>query len=34
MKKFFIIIITKFITVILKLLGKNAGNLPGDLAVK
>ena len=34
MKKFFIIIITKFITVILKLLGKNAGNLPGNLALK
>ena len=34
MKKFFIIIIAKFITVILKLFGKNAGNLPGNLALK
>lgn len=34
MKKFFIIVITKFITVILKLFGKNAGNLPGNLALK
>ncbi len=34
MKKFFIIIITKAITVLLKLLGKNAGNLPGSIALK
>ena len=34
MKKFLIIIITKIITVILKILGKNAGNLPGNLALK
>lgn len=34
MKKFLIIIITKIITGILKLLGKNAGNLPGNLALK
>lgn len=34
MKKFCIIIITKFITIVLKILGKNAGNLPGNLALK
>lgn len=34
MKKFLIIIMTKIITVILKILGKNAGNLPGNLALK
>lgn len=34
MKKFFIIVITKLITAILRLLGKNAGNLPGKLALK
>ncbi len=34
MKKFLIVIITKAIAKILKLLGKNAGNLPGNLALK
>ena len=34
MKKFFTIVITKLITAILRLLGKNAGNLPGKLALK
>lgn len=34
MKKFLIVIITKLITGILRLLGKNAGNLPGNLALK
>ncbi len=34
MKKFLIIIITKIVTKILRLLGKNAGNLPGNLALK
>lgn len=34
MKKVLIIIITKIITAILKLFGKNAGNLPGNLAKK
>ena len=34
MKKFLIVVITKIITKVLKLLGKNAGNLPGNLALK
>ena len=34
MKNFFIIIITKIITITLKIFGKNAGNLPGNLALK
>lgn len=34
MKKFLIILITKVITKILRILGKNAGNLPGNLALK
>ncbi len=34
MKQFFIILVTKIITIILKILGKNAGNLPGKLALK
>lgn len=34
MKKFLIVIITKLITGILRLLGKHAGNLPGNLALK
>ena len=34
MKKFLIVIITKLIAKILKLFGKNAGNLPGNLALK
>lgn len=34
MKKFCIIVITKIITRLLRLLGKNAGNLPGSLALK
>lgn len=34
MKKFFIILTTKIIIGILRLCGKNAGNLPGNLALK
>lgn len=34
MKKFLIITITKVITRILRILGRNAGNLPGNLALK
>lgn len=34
MKKFLIVIITKVIAKLLKILGKNAGNLPGNLALK
>ena len=34
MKKFFIVLITKFICFFMKLLGKNGGNLPGKLAYK
>lgn len=34
MKKFLVILMTKLITTILKILGKNAGNLPGSLALK
>jgi len=34
MKKFLIVIITKLIAKVLKLFGKNAGNLPGNLALK
>lgn len=34
MKKFLIIVMTKVITAILRLFGKNAGNLPGNLAIK
>lgn len=34
MKKFFIILITKIICFILKILGRNGGNLPGKLAFK
>lgn len=34
MKKFLIVVITKIIIKVLKLLGKNAGNLPGNLALK
>ena len=34
MKKFLIIVIAKMVTGILRLLGRNAGNLPGNLALK
>ncbi len=34
MKKFLIIVITKLVTHVLRILGKNAGNLPGNLALK
>lgn len=34
MRKFLIITLTKVITAILRLFGKNAGNLPGSLAIK
>ncbi len=34
MKKFLIIVITKIIAKILRIFGKNAGNLPGNLALK
>ena len=34
MKKFLIVMITKLIAGILRLLGKSAGNLPGNLALK
>lgn len=34
MKKFLIIVITKFIAKILRVFGKNAGNLPGNIALK
>ena len=34
MKKFLIVLITKFICFILKIFGKHGGNLPGKLAFK